>query len=164
MFLIQDNFHTETFLAWTSAMVSAIYIGIIATRFERWGGLSVTGWDAEKQVRHLSWPRRAAVRYHSRPGLAVRHCSVGRHRSAGFYISAGVSSSDESFYCDRQQVNLYQHSLQVVVLAAFVLRVREWQLTRHLYQDGLYPDFVWPHRPSLLGGMVTAVFLPHCCT
>ena len=26
MFLIQDNFETETFLAWTSAMVSAIYV------------------------------------------------------------------------------------------------------------------------------------------
>src|SRR5664279_4163735 len=47
MFLIQDNFETETFLAWTSAMVSAIYIAIIATRFEKWGGLSVTAWDAK---------------------------------------------------------------------------------------------------------------------
>ncbi len=49
MFLIQDNFQTETFLAWTSAMVSAIYVGIVATRFERWGGLSVTGWDAKNK-------------------------------------------------------------------------------------------------------------------
>ena len=48
MFLIQDDFKTETFLAWTSAMVSAIYVGIVATRFEKWGGLSVTGWDAKK--------------------------------------------------------------------------------------------------------------------
>src|SRR5664279_5806600 len=45
MFLIKDGFHTETFLAWTSALVSAIYIAIVATRFEKWGGLSVTGWD-----------------------------------------------------------------------------------------------------------------------
>ena len=35
MFLIKDNFQTETFLAWTSAMVSAIYVAIVATRFER---------------------------------------------------------------------------------------------------------------------------------
>src|SRR5579884_232986 len=39
MFLIQDNFKTETFLAATSMLVSAIYIAIVATRFERWGGL-----------------------------------------------------------------------------------------------------------------------------
>src|SRR3954451_25378434 len=35
MFLIQDNMKTETFQAFTSALVSAIYIGIIATRFDR---------------------------------------------------------------------------------------------------------------------------------
>ena len=49
MFLIQDNFQTESFLAWTSALVSAIYIAIVATRFEKWGGLSVTAWDAEQK-------------------------------------------------------------------------------------------------------------------
>src|SRR5450755_2495447 len=47
MFLIKDDFKTETFLAWTSAMVSAIYVAIVATRFEKWGGLSVTGWNAQ---------------------------------------------------------------------------------------------------------------------
>src|SRR6201998_268399 len=41
MFLIQDDFRTETFLAWTSALVGAIYVAIVATRFEKWGGLSV---------------------------------------------------------------------------------------------------------------------------
>ncbi len=30
-------------------MVSAIYVAIVATRFERWGGLSVTGWDANNK-------------------------------------------------------------------------------------------------------------------
>ena len=45
MFLIQDGLKTETFLAWTSATVSAIYVAIVSTRFEKWGGLSVTAWD-----------------------------------------------------------------------------------------------------------------------
>src|SRR5271157_6077183 len=45
MFLIKDHFPTETFLALTSALVSAIYIGIVFTRFDK-GGLSVTAWDA----------------------------------------------------------------------------------------------------------------------
>src|SRR5215471_8473395 len=44
MFLIQDDLKTETFLLCTSATVSAIYVAIVATRFER-GGLSVTGWN-----------------------------------------------------------------------------------------------------------------------
>src|ERR1039457_1089595 len=55
MFLIQDDMKTESFLAWTSAMVSAIYIGILATRFEKWGSLSLVAWDAEhKQEVFLS--------------------------------------------------------------------------------------------------------------
>src|SRR5579863_4254574 len=44
MFLIKDGFRTETFLACTSAAVSAIYVAILATRFDK-GGLSVTAWD-----------------------------------------------------------------------------------------------------------------------
>ena len=49
MFLIQDNFKTETFLAGPARWSSAIYVAIVATRFERWGGLSVTAWDAENK-------------------------------------------------------------------------------------------------------------------
>ncbi|HWJ93552.1 MAG TPA: cytochrome c biogenesis protein CcsA [Telluria sp.] len=45
MFLIKDNMKTETFLAVTSGMSVAIYLGIM-TRFEKWGGLSVVAWDA----------------------------------------------------------------------------------------------------------------------
>src|SRR6266566_5269589 len=48
MFLIQDQMKTETFLAATSAMVTAIYIGIL-TRFEKWGGLAVAAWDAQNK-------------------------------------------------------------------------------------------------------------------
>src|SRR3954447_24771261 len=44
MFLIQDKMKTETFLAFTSAMTTAIYFGVL-TRFERWGGLNVIAWD-----------------------------------------------------------------------------------------------------------------------
>src|SRR3974390_717717 len=47
MFLIKDNFPTEYFLAWTSTLVAAVYGGVVATRFERWGGMSVTAWDIE---------------------------------------------------------------------------------------------------------------------
>src|SRR6516165_6136184 len=40
MFLIKDRIATETFLAWTSALVSAIYVSVLS-RFERWGGFNV---------------------------------------------------------------------------------------------------------------------------
>src|SRR5271166_5895715 len=48
MFLIQDKLKTETVLAVTSAGAVGIYASIIATRFEKWGGLSVTAWDAKE--------------------------------------------------------------------------------------------------------------------
>ena len=53
MFLIQDHFQDGTFLASTSAIVSAIYIATLLTRFESWGGLSVTAWDAKNKARHF---------------------------------------------------------------------------------------------------------------
>ncbi len=83
MFLIKDNFKTETFLALTSATVSAIYIAILATRFEKWGGLSVTAWDARDKSRHVPRPRYAAVRHRTRSGLAICDCGFGCYRSPG---------------------------------------------------------------------------------
>ncbi len=54
MFLIKDNMKTETFLAATSAMVTAIYISMMI-RFERWGGFSVIAWNPQdKQEVFLS--------------------------------------------------------------------------------------------------------------
>ena len=49
MFLIQDNIKTETFLAVTSASTLAIYAGIVFTRFEKWGGLSLVAWNPEQK-------------------------------------------------------------------------------------------------------------------
>jgi cytochrome c-type biogenesis protein CcsB len=48
MFLIQDNMKTETFQAFTSALVSAIYIAIVAARFDH-GGLALIGWDFQNK-------------------------------------------------------------------------------------------------------------------
>src|ERR1700733_9022130 len=49
MFLIQDDFKTENFLLCTSATVSAIYVAIVATRFDH-GGLNVIAWDAQNKA------------------------------------------------------------------------------------------------------------------
>ena len=155
MFLIQDNFRTETFLAWTSALVSAIYIAIVATRFERWGGLSVTAWDADNKSRHVPRPWHAAVRHHPRPGLAVRHCSTGSHRSAGALPSWRVKK-DDRFLGIANKAVFISILLQVVVLAAFVLRVRDASYPSP-YQEGLFPTSL-AASPFILGGMVTGVF------
>ena len=45
MFLIKDNMKTETFLAATSLFSVISYAAILFSRFEKWGGLSVIGWD-----------------------------------------------------------------------------------------------------------------------
>ena len=60
MFLIQDHFQTDTFLAWTSAIVSAIYIAIVATRFDR-GGLQRYRMGCHDKVGHVPWSRYATV-------------------------------------------------------------------------------------------------------
>lgn len=48
MFLIQDKLKTETFLLASGLSTMAIYAGIL-TRFEKWGGLNVVAWDAERK-------------------------------------------------------------------------------------------------------------------
>src|SRR5271157_4939487 len=45
MFLIQDHMKTETFLAATGVSTLAIYAGVVLTRFEKWGGLSLVAWN-----------------------------------------------------------------------------------------------------------------------
>jgi len=45
MFLIQDKFRTESFLALTSLFAVTTYASIVFTRFEKSGGLSVIAWD-----------------------------------------------------------------------------------------------------------------------
>lgn len=45
MFLIQDKFKTETFLALTSLFGASIYGSMLITRFEKSGALSVIAWD-----------------------------------------------------------------------------------------------------------------------
>lgn len=49
MFLIQDKMKTETFLAYTSAFLSAIYASIVVARFDPSGALRVIAWDAQNK-------------------------------------------------------------------------------------------------------------------
>src|SRR5450755_2575613 len=47
MFLIQDQMKTETVLAVTSASSIGVYLSIVLTRFEKWGGLNLVAWNPE---------------------------------------------------------------------------------------------------------------------
>jgi cytochrome c-type biogenesis protein CcsB len=49
MFLIKDNLKTETFMAVTSGLTTAIYAGIVATRFHGAGGLNVVAYDLQEK-------------------------------------------------------------------------------------------------------------------
>src|SRR5271166_6226658 len=155
MFLIQDDCKTETFLAWTSAMVSAIYIAIVATRFERWGGLSVTGWDAKnKSDIFLGHGMRLFVTVPDLGWLFII-AAVGAIVPLALYFIARARNED-SLYGIANKAVFIGILLQIVVLAAFVLRVRDASYPSP-DQEGLFPTAL-AASPILLGGMVTGIF------
>ena len=155
MFLIKDRLQTETFLAWTTALVSAIYVGILATRFERWGGLSVTGWDAQtKSDIFLGKGLRLFVTVPDLGWLFVI-CALAALVPLALY-GVGRLRNDNSYYGIADKAIFVSILLQIVVLAAFVLRVRDSAYPSP-DQDGLFPTSL-AASPFLLGGMVTGIF------
>ena len=154
MFLIQDGFKTENFLAGTTAIVSAIYIGIVFTRFDK-GGLSVTAWDAStKSDMFLGRGMRLFVSIPDLGWLFVIAALGSLIPLALFAI--GRWRKDESFFGIANKAVFIGILLQVVVLAAFLLRVRNASYPSP-DQDGLFPTSL-AASPFLLGGMVTGIF------
>ncbi|MGO9517310.1 MAG: cytochrome c biogenesis protein CcsA [Candidatus Korobacteraceae bacterium] len=155
MFLIQDELRTETFLAWTSGFVSAIYVAIVATRFEKWGGLSVTGWDAKnKSDIFLGRGMRLFVTVPDLGWLFVL-AAVGAIVPLLLY-AVGRGKKDESFFAISNKAVFISILLQLAVLAAFVLRVYNASYSSP-DQEGLYPTSL-AASPFLLGGMVSGIF------
>src|SRR6516162_10296382 len=155
MFLIKDHFPTETFLALTSALVSGIYIAIVATRFEKWGGLAVTAWDAkEKSDVFLGRGIRLFVTIPDLGWLFLM-AAVASLVPLVFYFLARVQKNDAHYGLANKSI-FVGVLLQVVVLAAFVLRVRDASYASP-YQEGLYPTSL-AASPFILGGLVTGVF------
>ncbi len=154
MFLIQDGLKTDTFLAWTSAAVSAIYIAIIATRFDK-GGLSVTAWDAStKSDMFLGRGMRLFVTVPDLGWLFVI-AALSAVVPLGLYF-IGRWKKDESLLGIANRAVFIGILLQIVVLAAFALRVRDASYPSP-DQDGLFPTSL-AASPFLLGGMVTGIF------
>src|SRR5271165_4296578 len=155
MFLIQDELRTETVLAWTSGFVSAIYVAIVATRFEKWGGLSVTGWDAKnKSDIFLGRGMRLFVTVPDLGWLFVL-AAVGAIVPLLLY-AVGRGKKDESFFAISNKAVFISILLQIAVLAAFVLRVYNASYSSP-DQEGLYPTSL-AASPFLLGGMVSGIF------
>jgi cytochrome c-type biogenesis protein CcsB len=155
MFLIKDNFSTESFLAWTSALVAGIYLGIVATRLEKWGGLSVTAWDVEhKSDIFLGRGVRLFVTIPELGWLFVI-ALIGALVPLVLYF-ASRAKKDESYMAIANKAVFVEILLQLVVLGAFILRAKDAAYTSP-FQDGLYPTSL-AASPFMLGGMVTGIF------
>src|SRR5271165_3843159 len=155
MFLIKDELQTETFLAWTSGFVSAIYVAIVATRFEKWGGLSVTGWDARnKSDIFLGRGMRLFVTV---PDLGWLFLLAAAGAIVPLVLYAvGRGKKDESLFATANKAVFIGILVQIAVLAAFVLRVYNSSYASP-DQEGLYPTSL-AASPFLLGGMVSGIF------
>jgi len=154
MFLIQDNFQNESFLAWTSATVGAIYVAIVATRFEH-GGLSVTAWDAStKSDMFLGRGMRLFVTVPDLGWLFLIGAVAAIAPLALYFI--GRWRKDASVFGIANGAIVVSILLQVVVLAAFALRVRNASYPSP-DQDGFFPTSL-AASPFLLGGMVAGIF------
>ncbi|MFZ0705478.1 MAG: cytochrome c biogenesis protein CcsA [Candidatus Korobacteraceae bacterium] len=155
MFLIQDNFKTESFLAGTATLVSAIYIAVLATRFESWGGLSVTAWDAEnKSDVFLGRNVRLFVTIPDLGWLFVIAAIAAIVPLVGYVLWR--FKNNEGFVGIANKAIFIGILLQVAVLAAFVLRTKGGAYASP-YQEGLYATSL-AASPFILGGMVTALF------
>jgi len=155
MFLIKDRIATETFLAWTSALVSAIYVSIVATRFEKWGGLAVTAWDAkEKSDIFLGKGVRLFVTVPDLGWLFV----MGAVAAVVPLVFSTVArwQKNDSYYVFANRAVFVGTLLQAVVLIAFVIRVRDASYASP-FQEGLYPTSL-AASPFILGGLVTGIF------
>lgn len=154
MFLIQDKMKTETFLAATSAIVSAIYIGVM-TRFEKWGGLSVVAWDAQNKE-EISIQRGVKLMV-TIPDLGWVFLLVLLASLAPLAIYAIAKwKKQENFLTVANRALFISIALQVVALGGFILRARSGAYAS-ADADGLFPTAL-AASPFILSGLITGIF------
>jgi cytochrome c-type biogenesis protein CcsB len=155
MFLIQDNMKTESFQAATSGFTSAIYIGLLATRFEKWGGLSVVAWDLRNKEEVFLQPKvRLMVTIPELGWLfAVVFLSVAL--PLAIYIWGRVSKDESKFLLASRAV-FVSIALQVIALGAFALRARNAAYSS-LDAEGLFATSLQA-SPFILAGLVAGIF------
>lgn len=153
MFLIQDRVRTETFLAGTSALLAAIYLGI-ASRFDASGGLLVAAWDAGAG-REIFIARGEPLMV-VLPGLGWMFFLVlaAVLVPLGLYLWA-VWNKEEQMLTWANRAFFVGLLVQVLGLVAFVLRARGG-LYPSPQAEGLFPTSL-SASPFLLTGMASGI-------
>jgi cytochrome c-type biogenesis protein CcsB len=156
MFLIQDKMKTETFLAVTSASTLAIYVSIVLTRFEKWGGLSLAGWNPEQKSEiFISRGVRLFVNVPDLGWLMTLTLLVVASPLV-FYGLAHWKKNDGFLTLGNRAV-FVSVLLQVMTLVMFLVRARDGRYPS-LDADGLFPTSL-AASPFILSGLVGGVFI-----
>jgi cytochrome c-type biogenesis protein CcsB len=158
MFLIQDKMKTETFLAVTSASTLAIYASVVATRFEKWGGLSLVAWNPEtKSEAFLSKGVRLFVTIPDLGWLMTLTLLVVASPLVLYALSRSKKTNRDSFLTLANRAVFLSILLQVMALVMFLVRARDGQYPS-LDADGLFPTSL-AASPFILSGLVGGVFI-----
>ena len=155
MFLIKDNMKTETFLASTSAMVTAIYISMMV-RFERWGGFSVIAWNPqEKQEVFLSPKVRLFLTIPDLGWIFVIALIAAATPLVLYAISK--TRKDESLMGFANQAIFVSILLQAVALGALIFKVKTGVFTSP-DADGVFVSDL-AASPFILAGLIGGILM-----
>ena len=156
MFLIQDNLKTETFLAATSIGTIGIYLSIVLTRFEKWGGLSLIAWDSEhKQEVFLSKGVRLFVTIPDLGWLMLLALLVVAAPLVLYALAQ--SKKNASLLAIANRAVFISILLQIMTLAMFLLRASNGSYPS-LDADGLFATSL-AASPFILAGLVGGIFM-----
>src|SRR6201993_1037933 len=155
MFLIKDNMKTETFLAATSAMVTAIYISMMI-RFERWGGFSVIAWNPQdKQEVFLSRGVRLFLTVPDLGWIFVIALIAAAAPLALYALSK--TRKDDSLMGFANQALFVSILLQAVALGAFIFKVKTGIFTSPDADGSFVSDLA--ASPFILSGLIGGIFM-----
>ena len=158
MFLIQDKMKTETFLAVTSASTLAIYAGVVLTRFEKGGGLSLAAWNPEqKSEMFLSKGVRLFVTIPDLGWLLTLTLVVVASPLVLYGLSRWKTTNRDSFLTLANRAVFLSILLQVMALVMFLVRASDGRYPS-LDADGLFPTSL-AASPFILSGLVGGVFI-----
>jgi ABC-type transport system involved in cytochrome c biogenesis permease subunit len=153
MFLIKDGLRTETFLAWSSALLTGIYAGIL-TGADSSGGLAVAAWNRREGAAILLAPHTPLLVVI--PGLGILVllalvvlasplvlCAWGRRRSSGI----GYVWAERAFL-----IGIF---FQLVTIVVFLQRIygKEYPSRQ---AEGLFPTDP-AASPFILAGLLSGL-------
>jgi ABC-type transport system involved in cytochrome c biogenesis permease subunit len=157
MFLIKDRMKTESFLAATSGLSALVYGALLATRFERWGGLNVVGWDAQRKEEILV--QQGVRLFVTIPDLGWLFVLAFAAVSAPLviYIIARLQEK-EDFFVGANRAVFVGVLVQVIALGAFVLRSRSGAYPpSNAVADGVFGTSL-SASPFILSGILGGIF------